>query len=294
MRPNLNLGGKKVLPVEAIDAMKFPVSALLAAALMIGSAAAQEQVQEEQAPESRTFSGVYAMRMWGITAGELRYAATVTPDGYSAESSQRAKGIVRALVKNRQDYHSTVTGVLVDGAPRPVKYRHEGGKRHRIVNVTYGRDKVAVAVNPAFPSQGDPPATQAQELEAVDSLTAYLTLIMAPGANGPCPRTLKVFDGRGRFDLEFSTAGADTVRTIAWKGKTIRCTIVYKRISGFDPPEPGERRVFERPLTIWFAPLDNGLYAPVKIAAPTNYGEAVIVAESFSSSPPPLQASAAR
>ncbi len=251
----------------------------LAAASFAPAAAAQT-------PSAQTFGASYAVRIYGMTAGQFDLAVKLDgAGGYEASTVQKTTGLVRSIVGEKQDYKASARGVVTANAVRPATYQHQGGRRNRLVTVTYGASDVVTTAQPAFGSMGDPPATRDQKLGSTDNVSSFVDMLLAPGASNPCARTIRVFDGRARFDLVMKPNGMQDIHTRAWKGKAYRCTVQYKPVAGFSAPEPGEDRPTDDPLTFLFAPLPGGLYAPVRIEWPTDgAGLAIMEAKSFSRS----------
>lgn len=239
------------------------------------------------AAETRSFDGAYAVRIYGVTAGEFALTVNLNDTSYEARTSQRTTGLVRSMVGNRQDYSAIARGVVADGAVRPQSYQHQGGRRNRLVKVSYGAADVVTTAEPAFGSMGDPPATPAQKLGSTDTVSSFVSMLLNPAGGDPCKRTIRVFDGRQRFDLEMRPNGRQRVSTRAWSGEAIRCTVRYREVAGFSAPEPGDERVGDDPLTFLFAPLPNGMTAPVRIEWPTDgAGVAIMEAKRFAATGP--------
>lgn len=252
------------------------IAALLASAAL-GAPAALAQPQ--------TFNAAYNVRIYGMTAGEFTLSVKMNEGAYEAATTQRTTGLVRSIVGSKQDYQASARGRITADGVRPESYQHQGGRRNRLVKVSYGAGDVVTTAEPAFGSMGDPPATREQKLGSTDNVSSFVDMLVAPGAKDPCARTIRVFDGRARFDLVMRPNGTQQVATRAWKGNAVRCTVQYKPIAGFSAPEPGEDRPTDDPLTFLFAPLPGNLYAPVRIEWPTDgAGLAIMEAKSFARS----------
>lgn len=211
------------------------------------------------------FEAEYAMSGKGIQAGVFTLSASFSNGRYTASASRRMTGVVRTLVNDAQDYSYTASGAFTDRGLRPERYRHEGGKRGRVVEVDFTRDPPVTTATPVM-GMGDPPATDAQKSGAIDQLSMLASLLTSNG--DPCTRSVRVLmDGRSRFDLVFAGNGSVAVRTAAFTGTATRCSVQFRPIAGFpDPQSPAT-------LTFLFAPMGSGVFAPIRIEMPTDVPE---------------------
>jgi hypothetical protein len=250
-----------------------------ALALLAGAAGAQTTSTAAPAAAARSFNAVYSVSGKGIQAGDFNFGVRFEGAAYEATASRRMTGLVRTLVGSAQDYRYSVRGQVTPQGLQPVAYRHQGGKRNRVVEVDFNGGAPVTTATPVM-GMGNPPATPAQKAGAVDQVTAIASMVAASG--DPCARTLRVLmDGRSRFDFVMAPAGRVNVNTRAYRGQAIRCSVQYRPIAGFpDPQTPAT-------LTFLFAPAANGFYAPIRIEMPTDVeqiGVAVLEARSFTAS----------
>jgi hypothetical protein len=198
----------------------------------------------------------------GINVGTGTYSYAFSGDTYRGTASHRLTGFARQLAGSRQDFNYSVSGVVgADGKLRPRSYRHQGGKRNRVVTVDFGDRAVTTTANPAM-GMGVPPASPAQKLNTVDQVTMMASM-MTVAAN-PCNQTVRVFlEGRTRFDLVLSPSGNQNVNLAGYRGSAIRCSVRFTPIAGFPDPMDATN------MTFLFAPT-NGVFVPVQIQMPTD------------------------
>lgn len=256
---------------------------LLTAAILVlltGAASAQTTpAAAPAAPGTRSFNAVYTVSGKGVQAGDFNFGVRFQGDTYEATASRRMTGLVRTLVGKAQDYSYSSRGQVTAQGLKPTAYRHQGGKRNRVVEVAFGGAAPVTTSTPVM-GMGDPPATDAQKAGAIDQVSAIAAMVSAQG--DPCARTLRILmDGRSRFDFVMAPNGRVAVNTRAFRGQAIRCSVQYRPIAGFpDPQTPAT-------LTFLFAPTSNGFYAPIRIEMPTDVeqiGVAVLEARSFTAS----------
>ncbi len=231
------------------------------AALTLALAGAGTVAAQTAAPTG--FTATYAVQARGMEAGEATYNFTFSPGRYEGTSSRRMTGIARAMLGASQDYDYSVRGAILPNSRfQPMIYRHEGGRRGRVVQARFTEDDIITRATPEM-GMGNPPATQAQKRGAIDQVTMFAQLIFSPGAD-PCARTLNIYlDGRSRFDLVMSPARRERVNIAGYRGEAHVCSVQYRPIAGFgDPQEPAT-------LT-YVLGQSNGVYVPLRIEMPTD------------------------
>lgn len=270
----------------------FGRTGLVAAAfLVVGGAVASAQTEAavqavaaiEAAPTAtRTLATSYDASWSGISALHITVAVSLTPDAYSAKANIQPAGFTTLTghLRKSTTYAAQSHGTFKpNGAAAPVRYNHHGGKKKRQVEVDFSPRAVIVTANPIFGGMGNPPASAAQRLEAIDLLSAIVSLISTAPADA-CTRDLKIFDGRARYNLDLTPAGTEKIKVDGFSGTATKCMIAYERIAGFEQKKD-EKPLFDKPVSIWFAPTSNGLMAPAKIAVDSNWGPISITLKSI-------------
>jgi hypothetical protein len=246
---------------------------IMAGVLMLAALAAPAGAQSGPPQAKSGFSIVYDIRAKGIVAGKFSYAVTRAGDAYHAVADRRMTGLVRVAVGAKQDYHYDARGTVGAGGVRPLTYEHVGGKRGRRVQARFVPGDIVTTATPPM-GMGAPPASREQKAGALDQLSSIYEMALSQG--DPCARTLRIYlDGRSRFDLVMRPNGAEKVSTPAFKGLARRCSVSFRPIAGFsDPQKPAA-------LTFLLAPV-GGIYAPIRIAMPTDdAGIVILEATSF-------------
>ena len=118
------------------------------------------------------------------------------------------------------------------------------------------------------------PVSFSQLAGTVDNLTAYLLLERQVGRGGSCDLTVPVFDGRHRYDLQFSDAGHHILSPAEgqkFNGQTQACHMIRNKIAGFYVDKNHEEGTSSG--TIWYAHLMPGdLAVPVRMSMETEIG----------------------
>jgi hypothetical protein len=106
----------------------------------------------------------------------------------------------------------------------------------------------------------------------VDNLTAYLQLERQLAKTGRCAMSVAVFDGRHRYDLQFTDAGKQTLTPTGgqnYKGDAIACHM--RRIDRGIPND--EQNEGASSGTLWYAQLIPGdVLVPVRMQMDTQLG----------------------
>jgi hypothetical protein len=127
---------------------------------------------------------------------------------------------------------------------------------------------------PEFGNLGDPAATAEQVIKTNDPITALITFALEPRAPGadPCGGPIRIFDGRQLTYLHLKNVGMKPVKTNAWSGDAIECTVTMEKVAGYKKGESNKDNLsgLDGPLRMWLAPLENGATVPVKIQADTD------------------------
>jgi hypothetical protein len=222
----------------------------------------------------------YSLAFWGIPFGETSYDGRFSNGGYSASSHFNTSGIVSIFWQATID--ATTTGRISEHAVTPLEYdsfyRRGSSKKER-VKVTFDTGAVTTFADPPYDTTKYP-VTEAQKREAVDPMSA-ITLILggvkADRAN-PCGTVAPVFDGRRRYNIEFTYLKDERVDFgKLFSGTAHFCQVHYRQIAGFKPKILKEGAAFP-PIYADFADIPapgapNGHYVvALKVSARLNWG----------------------
>jgi hypothetical protein len=142
------------------------------------------------------------------------------------------------------------------------------------------------------------PVTEAHQHNVLDPMTA--SLVRVPG-NGDvlspeaCDRTISVFDGRLRYDVQFAFKRMDKVKAKkGYAGPVVVCAAYFSPLAGFVPSRTAIKYLSkQREMEVWLAPIaGTRVLVPYRAQSPTPVGQAVLEASEFTSVPLPARASA--
>lgn len=163
----------------------------------------------------------YAVNYGPLQILEVRTTARLDPAHYVASSEMRTVGIAGVLFPWTAG--ATTTGTRAAEALRPISHRARGEYRgaQRSVEIDYGSDgEVRAAIVPPPEADDRDPVPDADRQATIDPLTATLAAVHAG-----CRGTLRIFDGRRRYDLALSDEGEAELPepTPAYSGRARLC-----------------------------------------------------------------------
>jgi hypothetical protein len=142
------------------------------------------------------------------------------------------------------------------------------------------------------------PVTEAHQHNVLDPMTA--SLVRVPGSGEvlspeACQRTLSVFDGRLRYDVQFVFKRMDNVKAKkGYAGPVVVCAAYFSPVAGFIPSRAAIKYLSkQRDMEVWLAPISGTrVLVPFRAQGPTPIGQAVLEASEFVSVPVPARATA--
>jgi len=143
------------------------------------------------------------------------------------------------------------------------------------------------AVPPLEPEKDRVQITEAHRKGVLDPLSAALFIVPGTGdVLGPeaCNRTLAIFDGRYRSEVELTFVRIDKVSGAkGYAGPAVLCTAKYRPIAGHRTSRMPDRYARgNEPIRVWLAPIagTRGLF-PYRASVGTILGSAVLQATAF-------------
>ncbi|MCG8442796.1 MAG: DUF3108 domain-containing protein [Caulobacterales bacterium] len=214
-------------------------------------------------PLSESLRVTYNGYLAGFRIVKATVDASIDHAAYVTDASFRSAGIARMFKVAK--ISARTQGAVADGRLRPADYEHRNlaSTTNRLVRIEFTPDAVNPVINPPFGSMGQPPATAEERFGSFDPITAVLS-IMREGASEPCDRTVPVFDGKQRYDLRLEAVGEEEIDVAGYEGPSLRCDVYYVPISGFDLEDLAEPDVYDRPIKMWLAQIEDGLHVPVR------------------------------
>jgi hypothetical protein len=238
----------------------------------------------------------YTATLLGIPIGDLSWTIDIQQHQFSAAASGGTAGILQLFSEG----HGTTSarGAISGGRPNASSFSLSmfSGHWSKEVRVLFrgGRAEEHVSIQPPGPNPPPSlPLTEAHRTGAVDPITALL--IRVPGSGDTavpeaCERTLPIFDGQTRFDLELAFKRLESVTTDeGYRGTVVVCSARFSPLGGYDPDRVLLKYLAgERGIELWLAPIAGSrLLVPYRITIPTPVGLGVVRAVKFVASPNP-------
>lgn len=187
-----------------------------------------------------TIRARYAVWYLGMEVGELALVSTIGRSSYEAGLDAHLTGI--ATVATSYKISMKTDGLVRNGAivPSSFFFSQTGTDQPRTMRVSLVSGNARSAeINPPFENVTERvPVTEEHKRNVVDPLSA-LILTMPPDnrETGPsaCNRTLRVFTGSVRADVELTYVRTEKFKTKGYSGPVAVCSARYVPLAGHNP-----------------------------------------------------------
>jgi hypothetical protein len=258
-----------------------------------------------EAPQRRAFAqgkldARYVVTLSGLPIGRGTWVIEIGDDSFTASASGATAGLLRVFASGQGQ--SAAHGAISGGQLVPSTYASRivaDEKSDDVRMVLSGGAVKELAVNPPTVASPDRvPVTEAHRRGVSDPMTA--SLIRVPGSGdmlGPraCQRTLTIFDGRMRYDLQLVFKRLDRVSSErGYQGLAVVCAVFFSPIAGHVRDRYAIKYLAQlRDIELWLAPITGTrVMVPFRVAVPTPIGLGVLQATEFVSTPQPSRATA--
>ena len=234
------------------------------------------------AAPSPTLDVAYDMRYWFIPFGHTTYHGVFHDGTYQVSSYFKTSGLVSVFWQAEIDAGSSGRVEPHDVKPYIYdSYYRRGSEKKQRVKLTYRPDAPPeLLAVPKYNTAKYPVSAKEQE-EGVDPMSA-VTLIFSgvkADAENPCGTVAPVFDGRRRYDIEFTYVKDERVKLDngVYNGPVHLCRLHYKQIAGYKPKMMKEGAAWP-PIFADIADIpaegapDGRFLVPVKLWADTGWG----------------------
>jgi hypothetical protein len=222
---------------------------------------------------------VYEISLTGIPIGIASLDGTVNGRRYDLVLTSRFTGLVGLVMGLKIDAKSQ--GTASDTQIIPSRYdltvASSGNKRTVLMKLTTG-DVTTLEVDPPLPERPDRvPVLPEHKKGIVDPLGGLLFPLSDAAMGKPlnCERSIPVFDGAARFDINLTPDHEETLKIIGYDGPVAVCSVRYVPVAGHRPKR-GTTAFMEtnRDIEVKLAPYSGSQFAvPLEIAVPTLVGK---------------------
>jgi hypothetical protein len=237
----------------------------------------------------------YVVTLASVPVGKGTWTIDVSDDQFTATAIGATSGLLRVFASGQGN--SVAHGSVSGGQPVASSYVSSiiADNKSDQVRILFsgGAVKEYLVDPPTIPYPDRVPLTDAHRKGVLDPMTA--SLIRVPG-NGDtfvpeaCPRTVPVFDGRMRYDLQLVFKHLDKVKSErGYQGTVVVCSVYFSPIAGHVPERSTIKYLMaERDMEVWLAPIaGTRLMVPYRASIPTPIGLGVLQATQFVSIPHP-------
>ncbi|WP_283818012.1 DUF3108 domain-containing protein [Bradyrhizobium jicamae] len=189
--------------------------------------------------DAATLRAKYSLSYLGVPVGELTTTTNIGPTSYDAQLNAHLSGVAAVARPHRVSVRAE--GTLKDGQVLPSSFSlNQAGAETRTIRVASvaGNAKVT-QIDPPFEIDGPRiPLTEQHKMNVVDPLSALIMPVnQTSGDIDPsmCRRTVHLFTGAARSDLEFAYAWSEQIKSRAYSGRVAVCSVRYKPLAGHNP-----------------------------------------------------------
>ena len=225
----------------------------------------------------------FAIHATGLHLMTLDANSIIAGDRYTMRTRMNTVGIADWLTRFTQDAEST--GILKDAKPTPTRFLtfSDGRFGRRVIELLWN-DTGAVRVaqlDPPLGAEDRTPILPETLPGAVDPATANMLRAMTATTHAACTGSSPVFDGRRRYNLHFTAAGAVELPPSsysAYAGPAQKCDVRFEAVGGYVRKEMENTRLAEsRAITIWLAEgVDRRAHIPVRLEVESGWGPLMI------------------
>jgi len=278
-------------PARTGSAARSRLAAAVVATILIGPS-----------PEARAETALkvsYAISIAGLTIGRVDANGRFTETGYAAIIKGSTSGISRLVSDARATLVGSgrISGKRVVPASFNLETSESGFETHVRMSMRAGAITDLLAIPALREAPDRVPLTPEHQRDVVDPVGAFLSVVDKPGladTESVCSRTINVFDGWQRYDIELSYKETRLVTGAgeAYDGKVVACTARYVPVAGHRESREAVRYMAaNKRLEVWYAPIkDMRFLVPYRILIGTKYGDLVITSTRFVVADPPPKA----
>ena len=230
----------------------------------------------------------YAITLAGLSLGNAGLDGTFDDQRYDMRLTGKLTGIVGALSGNSTGgaaARGTVAGSRVVSNGFSANARSGGNERTVMLGVASG-NVTSISIVPPF-ERNYPvvPLGENDTRNVTDPLSGLVGVIAGGKLDDPanCNRTVPVFDGTQRFNVQLSYAGTRLVRKPGFTGNVLVCNVRYTPVAGHRTDRPSVQFMRDnRDMQVWLAQVEGTrLLLPVRISVQTMIGLSVVEAQNW-------------
>jgi hypothetical protein len=231
----------------------------------------------------------YIATLAGVPIGKGAWVIEIGEDQFTAAASGMTTGLLRVFATGQGNGASR--GAVRGDNLLPTTYVSTVNNDTRVeelrIVLNAGTVKELVIDPPTTPNPARIPLTDAHRRGVIDPMSAALIRVSGNGdpvSPEACRRTIPVFDGRMRFDLQLSFKRIEKVQAHkGYQGPVAVCGVQFVPLAGYVPERPAIKYlVAQQDMEIWLAPIPGTrIVVPYRISLQTPLGQGVLEATQF-------------
>ena len=231
----------------------------------------------------------YVATLAGVPIGKGAWVIDIGDDQFTAAASGMTTGLLRVFATGQGNGASR--GVVRGDTLIPTVFVSTINNDKRVeelrIVLSAGTVKELVVDPPTTPNPDRIPLTDAHRRGVIDPMSA--ALIRVSGSGDPvspeaCRRTVPIFDGRMRFDLQLSFKRIEKVQAQkGYQGPVVVCGVQFMPLAGYVPERAAIKYLMaQQDMEIWLAPIPGTrIVVPYRISLQTPLGLGVLEATQF-------------
>lgn len=239
--------------MSALSSSKFLVPAAVAA-LLVASGGASAQ-------SNHNVTATFDVRLGPMQIGRGTYEVRLSPGAYAIGVSARVTGVARILAGGEGT--ASAQGVFSGRRVVPELYsiaNTAGDLNNDIRLVMRGGAVASERVEPpSIPLPDRIPIHANHRREVVDPLSAFVFPVEGDGElvqAASCNRTLRVYDGRARYDIALTYGRTEELRIRDYEGPALICQARYTPVAGHRRLSAAESAQYQyRDMEAWLVPV---------------------------------------
>jgi len=226
----------------------------------------------------------YSIALGGFNLGTADIEANLGDGNYELDATVRTEGIADQFFETTFVLESK--GSFLGSRVKPARFvsTYQDADSSRRVELTYpSRGAPVMAAEPAY-GDGFGPHVQLNDILMTQDPISALLLPISSATASPCDRSLPLFDGRRRYDLQLREDGMTEINggENAYNGPAMRCTVGMLPVAGYERKTLIKLLAREDSIRVWLAPLQGSdVWIPVRMTLRTPFGGAVMRATRF-------------
>lgn len=259
----------------------WPLAALIGMSCLFAGAASTTAMAETLPTNLKVD---YAIALGGFNFGSAGVEANIGNGAYELEALIKTEGIAEQFFETTFALESK--GSFSGNRVKPSRFisTYQDSDSSRRVELTYpSRGAPVMAAEPAY-GDGFGPHVQLNDVLMTQDPISALLLPTRSATASPCDRSLPLFDGRRRYDLQLREDGMTEMNggDNAYSGPAMRCTVGMLPVAGYERKTLIKLLAREDSIRVWLAPLEGSdVWVPVRMTLRTPFGGAVMRATRF-------------